>query len=207
MWILPVHCFFFLCQLNNPSSSKKIGNVDKPYLRSDGCAAQLSPFYFSSIGCFHIDNITEWQFQERTLSVIDGVRETIWGKVIIQVKSGWLSTKAIKKFSESVSKLLAKIDSLYLSTDMMLEEPIYVKDLQEWDTFFNFPELSSDAELFLRRDYQVSNQTVCGVVESERNGNKYSHCGVNYVNYTDQEWLQCPSCLQWHYESCFEKER
>ena len=123
------------------------------------------------------------------------------------MKSGWLSTKAIKKFSESVSKLLAKIDSLYLSTDMMLEEPIYVKDLQEWDTFFNFSELSSDAELFLRRDYQVSNQTVCGVVESERNGNKYSHCGVNYVNYTDQKWLQCPSCLQWHYESCFEKER
>ena len=73
------------------------------------------------------------------------------------MKSGWLSTKAIKKFSESVSKLLAKIDSLYLSTDMMLEEPIYVKDLQEWDTFFNFSELSSDAELFLRRDYQVSN--------------------------------------------------
>ena len=73
------------------------------------------------------------------------------------MKSGWLSTKAIKKFSESASKLLAKIDSLYLSTDMMLEEPIYVKDLQEWDTFFNFSELSSDAELFLRRDYQVSN--------------------------------------------------
>ena len=73
------------------------------------------------------------------------------------MQSGWLSTKAIKKFSESVSKLLAKIDSLYLSTDMMLEEPIYVKDLQEWDTFFNFSELSSDAELFLRRDYQVSN--------------------------------------------------
>ena len=40
---------------------------------------------------------------------------------------------------------------------MMVEEPIYVKDLQEWDTFFNFSELSSDAELFLRRDYQVSN--------------------------------------------------
>ena len=90
---------------------------------------------------------------------------------------------------------------------MMLEEPIYVKDLQEWDTFLNFSELSSDAELFLRRDYQVSNQTVCGVVESERNGNKYSHCGVNYVDYTDQEWLQCHSCLQWYHESCFEKER
>ena len=157
MWILLIHCLFFLRQLNNPSYSKKIGNVDKAHLRSDGCAAQLSPFYFSSIGCFHIDNITEWQFQERALNVIDGVHETIWSKVIIQVESGWLSTKAIKKFSESVSKLLAKIDSLYLSTDMMLEEPIYVKDLQEWDTFFNFSELSSDAELFLRRDYQVSN--------------------------------------------------
>ena len=157
MWILLIHCFFFLRQLNNPSYSKKIGNVDKAYLRSDGCAAQLSPFYFSSIGCFHIDNITEWQFQERALNVIDGVRETIWSKVIIQVKYGWLSTKAIKKFSESVSKLLAKIDSLYLSTDMMLEEPICVKDLEECDTFFNFSELSSDAELFLRRDYQVSN--------------------------------------------------
>ena len=157
MWILLIHCLFFLRQLNNPSYSKKIGNVDKAHLRSDGCAAQLSPFYFSSIGCFHIDNITEWQFQERALNVIDGVREMTWSKVIIQVKSGWLPTKAIKKFSESVSKLLAKIDSLYLSTDMMLEEPIYVKDLQEWDTFFNFSELSSDAELFLRRDYQVSN--------------------------------------------------
>ena len=157
MWILPIHCFFFLRQLNKPSYSKKIGNVDKAYLRSDGCTAQLSPFYFSSIGCFHIDNITEWQFQEITLNIIDGVRETIWSKVIIQVKSGWLSTKTIKKFSESVSKLFAKIDSLYLSTDMMLEEPIYVKDLQEWDIFFNFSELSRDAELFLRRDYQVSN--------------------------------------------------
>ena len=157
MWVLLIHCFFFLRQLNNPSYSKKIGNVDKAFLRSDGYAAQLSPFYFSSIGCFHIDNITEWQFQERALNVIDGVRETIWSKVIIQVKYGWLSTKAIKKFSESVSKLLAKIDSLYLSTDMMLEEPIYVKDLQEWDTFFNFSELSSDAELLLRRDYQVTN--------------------------------------------------
>ena len=73
------------------------------------------------------------------------------------MKSGWLSAKTIKKFSESVSKLFAKIDPLYLSTDMMLDEPTYVKDLQEWDTFFNFSELSRDAELFLRRDYQVSN--------------------------------------------------
>ena len=108
MWILPIHCFFFLRQLNNPSYCKKIGNVDKAYLRSDGCTAQLSPFYFSSIGCFHIDNITEWQFQEITLSIIDGVRETIWSKVIIQVKSRRLSKKQLKNFQNLFQSCLQK---------------------------------------------------------------------------------------------------
>ena len=86
---------------------------------------------------------------------------------------------------------------------MMLEEPIYVKGASKIRgtlkvhrfirklnrigiLFPDFFELSTDVELLLRRDYQVSNQTVCGLDESERNNNKCSHYGVNYVNSTDQ---------------------
>ena len=160
MWILPIHCLFFLCQLNNPSYCKKIGNVDKAYLRSDGCTAQLSPFYFSSIGCFHIDNITEWQFQEITLSITDGVRETIWSKVIIQVKSGWLSTKAIKKFSESVSKLLAKIDSFQLI--WCWKNPYTLKTCRNGIPFLIF--LSYQAMLNCFSDETIKSQTKLYVV-------------------------------------------
>ena len=153
---------------------------------------------------------------------MDGIGGTIKNAVYRKVKTGKVIVNSAKEFHEAANKFIPSIKSLFQTE--LLKEPADIESapkipdtlkIHKWsrntsvsgECEISFFYLSNDQAPFTKQTYQT--RLRCGHEEKYFESlamlkNTCAKCLICYDDKNEREdWLKCPSCLQWYHESCF----
>ena len=204
---------------------EKTMDLSKVIVWSDGCGAQFrSRFVFKFLSSYRTDLIIEWNYNEahHGKGPMDGIGGTIKNVVYRKVKTGKVIVNSAKEFHEAANKFIPSIKSLFQTE--LLKEPADIESapkipntlkIHKWsrntsvsgECEISFFYLSNDQAPFTKQTYQT--RLRCGHEEKYFESlamlkNTCAKCLICYDDKNEREdWLKCPSCLQWYHESCF----
>lgn len=200
---------------------------------SDGMGAQFrSRFVFKILSEYRPDLDLEWHFNEahHGKGPMDGIGGTIKNVVYRKVKTNKVIVNSAKEFQEAASKFVPSITSLFQTEEMLIKEPENIeaapkipdtlkihkwhrKILQNGACKISFYFLSNDHLPYTEQIYEKSKQQdknlKCHHEEREFESlallkNTCAKClGLYSYEEESEDWLKCPSCIQWFHESCF----